>query len=186
VARRRETEIVSGEWPPTTLSEVITTDESGEGRCINCGSATECKSKRKCTIPAFRKKFIEPWVDYLELKETDEMGLGIFCHKDDKMWSKPTPSGIVVGEMTGNLRPPGWDYAKSGTGGYSVKFPIGNSRSQLYGSLDSYDSGSIMRFVNFSCDSNCEYQTGRVGKSQISTVVVKRGKTLFTDDEVSE
>ncbi|KAF2488361.1 SET domain-containing protein [Lophium mytilinum] len=139
-----------------------------------------------CKINDFRKNY-EKWDKHYFLQHTgDAKGLGLFC---GKKFGKDLKGGVLtegdfVGEMTGILRPPGYDFGKKD--GYSVRFRIGNCRRpSVWGYVDPYDTGSYMRFVNHSCDSNCEFQHSRVGNTRISSVVVKKGKTLRAGDEIT-
>lgn len=112
----------------------------------NCG--------RCCNQSKYSNEHRDFWLEKIRISSTKTRGFGAFA------W-EPIAKGLSIGEYVGQILPRGGHEVKSD---YQTTIAIGKDVEDDHTAyVDSAYTGSVVRFLNHSCEPNCQLFEGRVG-----------------------
>jgi SET domain-containing protein len=167
-------------WPPTSVEDLLGYP-SKEEQCAVCLTCNACRCSYKTWVDQMQLF----WMRNIDVSPTPGKGYGIFARADFE-------TGQVLGEYTGELIP--IDYTKSNEETqYIAEIPIGHLKVTRKGTLalrqaqcwmDAARKGSLLRFLNHSCDCNAEMIQGRIGMSR-RVLMVMATTSITAEEEVT-
>ncbi|KAF1918820.1 hypothetical protein BDU57DRAFT_567380 [Ampelomyces quisqualis] len=153
--RRPEGFPKEAEWPPTAVSHLLGCAPM-EDWCLECHSTIRADVLSDEYLN-WRDKMFTFWLENLRLYTSRKYGYGVKARNE-------IPKNTILGEYTGDLVPErprvSHEITQYHFDIYIGKNPDGH-KDQADCWLDATKKGSILRFVNHSCDPNAEAKLGR-------------------------
>jgi hypothetical protein len=168
-------------WPPKVIGDLIGDVDETEYAIKDCYLCKEDDICR-CGYDIWRDYWPDYWPTNLSLQDAGARGYGLFARKAIK-------DSITVGEYTGRIRPLKTDGA-SGENVYCIRISIGGHDTEgklpATAQLDALHTGSMMRFLNHSCNPNARLQEFQCGLERrviyvVTTRVVPINEEITVD-----
>ncbi|KAF2736305.1 SET domain-containing protein [Polyplosphaeria fusca] len=164
-------------WPPESAADLLHANEASWTYCSWC--RTEDTKPCDCRIEDFRQ-WNDNWQDNVYLRNVPGgPGTGLFTHH---MIPKDTDLGEIMGKLVPRNK---WVSSI-----YTIEVPIGdmswNGKSHprdRTAILDSSSQGCVFRFMNHSCDPNCEQVFARIGSTRV--LLVRALRDIQADEELT-
>jgi hypothetical protein len=168
-------------WPPKAIEDLIGDVDKTEDCVRECYICNEVEDGFcRCGYNSWKDYWPGYWPTHLLLQRAGARGYGVFARE-------AIQDSTIIGEYTGCIMPVKTNGA-SGEDAYRTRISIGGcntkQQSQTTATLDALHTGSILRFINHSCNPNARLHEFRCGMER-RVVYVVAIRDVTTNEELT-
>ncbi|KAH6073871.1 hypothetical protein HBI65_240150 [Parastagonospora nodorum] len=140
-------------WPPKRLAHLTGSPRLSDV-CVGCGQKDKPCPNGSCSPQSSSDRDREFWLQNILLRQVEDRGVGAFARE-------AVQSSLDIGELAGKVLTKGQGAQDSI---YNTEISIGISPGVNHAWVDLTHTGSVTRYLNHSCEPNCDFYEGRCGE----------------------